>query len=120
MTGLLAPGRRAATVAAPRWAHTAGSAASGTDVAAVPWGITTTRWRTLRGVLTMAVLGAASITGVQLGVTGPVTSPVQPPAAQAAAADDGQDVTGDDDPQGAPGAPGGGDRGRGTGNGGRR
>ena len=65
MTELLASGRRAATPHAPRL-------------------LTGARWRTLRGALTMTVLGTAAIVAVQLGATAPATSPVQPPAAQTA------------------------------------
>lgn len=61
VSGPVAPrtGRRAARTAAPRL-------------------LTSSRWRTSQRALTLLIAGSAAIVGVQLGLTGPLTSPVQP------------------------------------------
>jgi hypothetical protein len=103
MTGLLmsGTGRRAATSAAPRV-------------------LTTPRWRTMQRVLTLLVAGSAAVVGIQLGITGPLTSPVQPAgtaagAPAAAGQDQAQDPAGNDRRAGFGRGPG-----NGGGGGGRR
>jgi hypothetical protein len=70
-SGAVVPG---AVVAGPVAARTGRRAAR----TAAPRLLTSSRWRTSQRALTLLIAGSAAMVGIQLGLTGPLTSPVQP------------------------------------------